>query len=78
MPAVPAPALAIPRPALDLISMHGELEACFVLVSVDSVSIDSASVDSPFSCPLGLVPVSPSEPVDRMHIHICYLLVKYA
>ena len=34
MPAVPAPDFATPMPALDLISMHGELEACFAPVNV--------------------------------------------
>jgi hypothetical protein len=46
MPAVHAPAFAIPRPALDLIGMHGELEACSK--NVDSASIDPACADSPF------------------------------
>jgi hypothetical protein len=40
MPAVPVPAFAISRPALDLVSMHGELEACSVPVNVDSASIE--------------------------------------
>jgi hypothetical protein len=68
MPAVPAPVFATPRPALDLISLHGALEACSVPVSVDSASIDPACAVSPFPCPYGLVPVSVSDPVDPMHI----------
>jgi hypothetical protein len=64
MPAVPAPAFAILKPALDLISMHGELEA----VPVDSANIDPAYADSPFPSPRGLVPVSVPDPVDPMHI----------
>jgi hypothetical protein len=68
MPAVPAPAFAIPRPALNLIGTYGELGACSVPASVDSARVDSASVDSPFPCPLGLVPVSAPGQADPMHM----------